>query len=46
MEYAIIAVISAVVGFIAGALVYRKHSAQGDAIVQQLKELQDKIEKR
>ncbi len=46
MEYAILAVGCLIVGFVAGALVYRKHSVQGDAIVQQLKELQAKIEKR
>lgn len=42
MEYALIALASVVVGFIAGALVYRKHATEGDKIVQQLKDLQDK----
>lgn len=46
MEYALIALAGVVVGFIAGALVYRKHAAEVDKIVQQLKDLQDKFEKR
>lgn len=46
MEYALIALAGVVVGFIAGALVYRKHAAEGDKIVQQLKDLQDKLDRK
>lgn len=42
MEYAIVAVVGVFVGFIAGTLVYRKHSGDIDKIIQQIEKLENK----
>ncbi|CAG9416277.1 hypothetical protein [Providencia alcalifaciens] len=42
----IIPVITAIAGFVAGALVYRKHTKEAERIVQQLKAEKERLQKR
>ncbi|MEY0948610.1 hypothetical protein AB7179_00255 [Providencia manganoxydans] len=46
MSEIIIPIITAVAGFIAGALVYRKHTKEAERIVQQLKSEKERLQKR
>ncbi|MGJ3351601.1 hypothetical protein AAZR23_19225 [Morganella sp. Je.2.23] len=46
MTEIIIAVIAVLAGFIAGALVYRKHTKEAERIIKQMQDANDRLQKR
>lgn len=46
MSEIIIPIITAVAGFVAGALVYRKHTKEAERVIKQMQDANDKLQKR